>query len=135
VGLVNGIKTVYVNIVMMRTPDGHGRLELTKFRNPKLVEIEPAITPPNAPGSVMFTVESVDDTVAHLRANGAELRGTLRKRSPPSRNQWRQTDPEKDCCVYCWPNLCRYSALVIKALTMSALRKSPLNEINFVNQN
>lgn len=32
----------------MRTPDGHGRLELTKFRNPKLVEIEPAIAPPNA---------------------------------------------------------------------------------------
>ncbi|HEX9425559.1 MAG TPA: hypothetical protein VF899_20120, partial [Pyrinomonadaceae bacterium] len=46
---------------MMRTPDGHGRLELTKFRNPKLVEIEPAIAPPNTLGlrSVMFTVESV----------------------------------------------------------------------------
>ena len=72
---VNGIEGVQVDIVMMRTPDGHGRLELTKFRNPKLVEIEPAIAPPNALGlrSVMFTVESVDDTVARLRANGAEL--------------------------------------------------------------
>src|SRR5213594_3033846 len=69
---VNGLESVQVDIVMMRTPDGHGRLELTKFRNPKLVEIEPAIAPPNALGlrSVMFTVESVDDTVARLRANG-----------------------------------------------------------------
>src|SRR6266566_2275657 len=110
---VNGLEGVQVDIVIMRTPDGHGRLELTKFRNPKLVEIEPAIAPPNTLGlrSVMFTVESVDDTVARLRANGAELvgevaqyedkyrlcymarpgghhrragRGTLLKRSPPS---------------------------------------------------
>jgi predicted enzyme related to lactoylglutathione lyase len=64
---------------MMRTPDGHGRLELTKFRNPKLVETQPAIAPPNALGlrSVMFTVESVDDTVARLRANGGELIGEV----------------------------------------------------------
>src|ERR671910_119837 len=39
---VNGLESVQVDIVMMRTPDGHGRLELTKFRNPELVEIEPA---------------------------------------------------------------------------------------------
>lgn len=76
---VNGIEGVKVDIVMMRTPDGHGRLELTKFRNPKLVEVEPAIAPPNAPGlrSVMFTVESVDDTVARLREHGAELVGEV----------------------------------------------------------
>ena len=47
---VNGIENVQVDIVMMVTPDGHGRLELTKFRNPKLVAIEPAIAPPNALG-------------------------------------------------------------------------------------
>ena len=40
---VNGLEGVRVEIVMMRTPDGHGRLELTKFRNPELVEIEPAV--------------------------------------------------------------------------------------------
>jgi catechol 2,3-dioxygenase-like lactoylglutathione lyase family enzyme len=76
---INGIENIQVNIVMMRTPDGNGRLELTKFRNPKLVEIKPAIAPPNAPGlrSVMFTVESVDDTVARLRATGAELVGEV----------------------------------------------------------
>jgi len=76
---VNGIDGVRVNIVMMRTPDGHGRLELTNFRNPQLVEIEPAVAPPNALGlrSVMFAVESVDDTVARLRAHGAELIGEV----------------------------------------------------------
>src|SRR5690349_5359825 len=60
---VNGIENVQVDIVMMRTPDGQGRLELTKFRNPPLVEIKPAIVPPNALGlrSIMFAVDSVDD--------------------------------------------------------------------------
>src|SRR5215210_4229224 len=76
---VNRLEGVRVDIVMMRTPDGHGRLELTKFRNPKLVEIEPAIAPPNTLGlrSVMFTVESVDDSVARMRAHGAELVGEV----------------------------------------------------------
>ena len=76
---VNGIDGIQVDIAMMRTPDGHGRLELTKFRNPKLVDIEPAVAPPNALGlrSVMFTVESIDDTVDRLLANGAELLGDV----------------------------------------------------------
>jgi catechol 2,3-dioxygenase-like lactoylglutathione lyase family enzyme len=76
---VNAIEGVQVDIVMMRTPDGHGRLELTKFRNPELVELEPAIAPPNALGlrSVMFAVDSVDDTVARLRARGGELIGEV----------------------------------------------------------
>ena len=79
---INALEGVRVDIVMMRTPDEHGRhgrLELTKFHNPKLVEIRPAIAPPNALGlrSVMFTVESVDDTVARLCAIGAELVGEV----------------------------------------------------------
>jgi catechol 2,3-dioxygenase-like lactoylglutathione lyase family enzyme len=77
---VNALQSVQVDIVMMRSPDGHGRLELTKFRNPKLVEIEPAMAPPNALGlrSVMFRVESVDETVARMRAHfGAELVGEV----------------------------------------------------------
>jgi catechol 2,3-dioxygenase-like lactoylglutathione lyase family enzyme len=76
---INGLEGVRVDIVMMRTPDGHGQLELTKFRHPELVELEPAIAPPNALGlrSVMFTVDSVDDTVARLRATGAELVGEV----------------------------------------------------------
>jgi catechol 2,3-dioxygenase-like lactoylglutathione lyase family enzyme len=76
---INRLDNVRVDIVMMRTPDGHGRLELTKFRNPRLVPIEPAVAPPNALGlrSVMFTVESVDDTVTRLRAHGGELVGEV----------------------------------------------------------
>ena len=76
---VNGLEGVQVDLVMMRTPDGYGRLELTKFRHPELIEIDPAIAPPNAPGlrSVMFTVESVDETLARLRASGAELIGEV----------------------------------------------------------
>lgn len=76
---INGLERVQADIVMMRTPDGHGRLELTKFRNPDLVAIEPAVAPPNALGlrSVMFTVESVDGTVARMRAHGAELVGEV----------------------------------------------------------
>jgi catechol 2,3-dioxygenase-like lactoylglutathione lyase family enzyme len=76
---VNALEGVQVDIVMMQTPDGHGRLELTKFRHPQLVEVEPAIAPPNTPGlrSVMFTIESVDDTVARLRAHGGELVGEV----------------------------------------------------------
>jgi catechol 2,3-dioxygenase-like lactoylglutathione lyase family enzyme len=76
---VNGLEGVQVDIVMMRTTDGYGRLELTKFRNPKLVDIEPAIAPPNTLGlrSIMFAVESVDDTVARLREGGAELVGEV----------------------------------------------------------
>src|SRR5215468_1357951 len=76
---VNGLKDVQADIVMMRTPDGHGRLELTKFRNPKLVDTEPVIPPPNTLGlrSVMFTVESVDDTVTRMCAHGAELIGEV----------------------------------------------------------
>ena len=67
---VNGLEGVQVDIAMMRTLDGHGRLELTKFHHPELVEIAPAIAPPNALGlrSVMFAVDSVDDAVARLRA-------------------------------------------------------------------
>jgi len=76
---INGLAGVQVNIVMMKTPDGHGRLELTKFRHPELVRVEPAVAPPNAPGlrSVMFNVESLDDTVARLRAHGGELIGEV----------------------------------------------------------
>lgn len=76
---INNLENVRVDIVMMQTPDGNGRLELTKFHSPKLVKVEPAVAPPNALGlrSVMFAVENVDDTVARLRATGAELVGEV----------------------------------------------------------
>src|SRR5262245_36120070 len=66
---LNGLDAVRAEIAMMRTPDGHGRLELTKFHSPPLVRAEPANAPPNTLGlrSVMFAVDDVDDVVGRLR--------------------------------------------------------------------
>lgn len=74
---LNGIEGVQVDIAMMRTPDGHSQVELTKFRNPKLSADKPANDPPNTLGlrQIMFAVDSLNDTVARLRAHGAELIG------------------------------------------------------------
>jgi catechol 2,3-dioxygenase-like lactoylglutathione lyase family enzyme len=76
---LNGLQGVQVDIAMMRTPDGNGRVELTKFRHPALVASEPAMAPPNTLGlrQIMFAVEDLDDTVARLRAHGAEPVGEL----------------------------------------------------------
>lgn len=76
---INSLDGIKIDIVMMSTPDGHGKLELTKFHSPPLVPLEPAVAPPNAPGlrSVMFTVDSVDDTVARLLGKGGELIGEV----------------------------------------------------------
>ncbi|GAA2757616.1 VOC family protein [Actinopolymorpha rutila] len=76
---VNGLDGVRVDIAMMRTPDGHGRLELTKFHNPAVVSAEPKNALGNTLGlrSIMFAVDDIDATVAGLRANGAELVGEV----------------------------------------------------------
>jgi len=76
---VNGLDGVRVDIAMMRTPDGHGRLELTKFHAPTAVSAEPENAPPNTLGlrSIMFAVDDVDAAVAGLRAQGAELVGEV----------------------------------------------------------
>jgi predicted enzyme related to lactoylglutathione lyase len=64
---------------MMRTPDGHGRVELAKFHTPPAVRAEPEGTPANALGirRIMFAVEDVDDVVARLRRHGGELVGEI----------------------------------------------------------
>lgn len=74
-----GLVGVQADIAMMRTPDGHGRVELTRYRNPELVAVQPAIAPPNTLGlrQIMFAVEDIDGTVARLRAHGAELVGEM----------------------------------------------------------
>ncbi len=76
---VNGLEGVRVDIAMMRTPDGHGRLELTKFHSPKAVSPEPENALGNTLGlrSIMFAVDDIDATVARLRAGGAQLVGEL----------------------------------------------------------
>jgi catechol 2,3-dioxygenase-like lactoylglutathione lyase family enzyme len=76
---INAIDGIKVDVVMMRTPDGLGRLELTKFRHPDLVAVEPRVAPPNAPGlrSIMFNVASLDESVAALGAHGGTLIGEV----------------------------------------------------------
>jgi predicted enzyme related to lactoylglutathione lyase len=73
------LNNVQVDIAMMRTPDGHSKIELTKFRSPALVEVTPAVIPPNALGlrQIMFAVENLDETVARLQAHGSELIGEI----------------------------------------------------------
>jgi catechol 2,3-dioxygenase-like lactoylglutathione lyase family enzyme len=76
---INAVDGVKADIVMMRTPDGHGQLELTKFQSPALVEITPAAAPPNALGlrSVMFAVDNLGESVESVRPHGGELIGEV----------------------------------------------------------
>ena len=78
---VVGLDDVRVDIAMMRTPDGHGRLELTKFHTPTAISAGPKNAPPNTLGirRIMFAVEDIDDVVARLRVHGAELVGEAAK--------------------------------------------------------
>ncbi len=76
---VSGLDGVRVDIAMMRTPDGHGRLELAKYLTPAAIDAGPHNPPHNTLGMhrVMFTVDDIDATVAGLRARGAELVGEV----------------------------------------------------------
>jgi catechol 2,3-dioxygenase-like lactoylglutathione lyase family enzyme len=76
---VVGLNDVRADIAMMRTPDGHGRVELTKFHTPAAVRAEPESAPVNTLGirRIMFAVDDVDDVVARLRSHGAELVGEI----------------------------------------------------------
>jgi predicted enzyme related to lactoylglutathione lyase len=64
---------------MMRTPNGHSRLELTQYHSPAAIGAGPLNPPPNTLGlhRVMFAVADIDDTVARLRSHGAELLGEV----------------------------------------------------------
>jgi catechol 2,3-dioxygenase-like lactoylglutathione lyase family enzyme len=74
-----GLEGVRADIAMMRAPDGHGRVELTRFHTPPAVRAEPEGAPANALGirRIMFAVEDLDDVVARLRRHGAELVGAI----------------------------------------------------------
>ena len=75
---VTGLPGMRVEIAMMRTPDGHGRLELSRFLAPA-VAADHRRAPVNALGylRVMFTMEDLDDTLARLGKRGAELVGEV----------------------------------------------------------
>jgi catechol 2,3-dioxygenase-like lactoylglutathione lyase family enzyme len=76
---VVGLDGVRSDLAMMRTPDGHGRVELAKFHTPPAVRAEPEGAPANALGirRIMFTVDDIDDVVARLRRHGGELVGEI----------------------------------------------------------
>jgi catechol 2,3-dioxygenase-like lactoylglutathione lyase family enzyme len=77
-GRVTGLRDQRVEIAMMRTPDGHSRLELSRFLSPPVVA-DHRNAPVNALGylRVMFAVDDIDETLARLRKRGAQLVGEV----------------------------------------------------------
>ena len=77
-GRVTGLGDQRVEIAMMRTPDGHSRIELSRFLTPPVVA-DHRNAPVNALGylRVMFTVDDIDETLGRLHAHGAELVGEV----------------------------------------------------------
>lgn len=77
-GRVTGLGSQRVEIAMMVTPDGHSRIELSKFINPPVIA-DHRTAPVNALGylRVMFTVEDIDEMVARLSKQGAQLVGEV----------------------------------------------------------
>ncbi|GAA3596573.1 VOC family protein [Kribbella ginsengisoli] len=74
-----GLDGVRCDIAMMKTPDGHSRLELAKYLSPAPIGDGPRNTPHNTVGMhrVMFAVDDLDDTIARLRKHGAEVVGQI----------------------------------------------------------
>ena len=74
-----GLNGAKCDIAMMRTPDGHSRLELSKFHAPPVIRRTPEPAPVNALGylRVMFAVDDIDDVLARLQVHGAELVGEV----------------------------------------------------------
>ena len=74
-----GLDGARSDIAMMRTPDGHGRLELDKFHTPTAIRAEPEDAPLNVLGirRIMFAVDDIDDVLARLQAHGAQLIGEV----------------------------------------------------------
>ena len=74
-----GLTSVRSDIAMMRTPDGHGRIELDKFHTPPAISAETRNAPVNTLGirRIMFAVDDIEDVLARLRTHGAELVGEL----------------------------------------------------------
>src|SRR5215218_3163954 len=74
-----GLQNVRATLALLRTPDGHGRIELDKFHTPAAIRTGPANGPVNALGirRLMFAVVGIDEVVARLRAHGAELVGEV----------------------------------------------------------
>ena len=74
-----GLEDVRATLAFMRTPDGHGRIELDKFHTPDAIRFGPVDAPVNALGMrrIMFAVDDIDAVVARVGAHGAELVGEV----------------------------------------------------------
>src|ERR671929_2190625 len=74
-----GLQNVRATLLLLRTPDGHGRIELDKFHTPEAVRAAPQHAPVHTLGirRIMFAVDDIDDVLARLRAHGAELIGEV----------------------------------------------------------
>jgi len=74
-----GLQNVRATLVVMRTPDGHGRIELDKFHTPKAIRTGPEKAPVNELGlrRILFAVDDIDTVVARLLTHGAELVGEV----------------------------------------------------------
>jgi len=74
-----GLHGTRSEIAMMRSPDGHGRVELTRYEQPTAVGPDPAIEPANTRGMsrIMFNVDDIDDVVARLAGRGGRLLGEI----------------------------------------------------------
>jgi catechol 2,3-dioxygenase-like lactoylglutathione lyase family enzyme len=76
---VVGFENQTCDVAMMRTPDGHGRIEFAKYHDPKPIPGVPEDAPANTLGirRMMFVVDDLDDTIARLKPLGAELIGEI----------------------------------------------------------
>ncbi|MGV9213226.1 VOC family protein [Micromonospora sp. RB23] len=78
---VIGVDDVRQEVAMLRTPDGHGKVELAMFHAPRAIRHEPRDAPANTLGirRIMFAVDDVGDTIARLRGHGAEVAGEVQR--------------------------------------------------------
>ena len=76
---VVGLDGQRVDVAMMRTPDGHSKLEMMSYQKPAMITPEPRNAPANTLGirRIMFAVDDIEDTIARLRTHGAELIGEV----------------------------------------------------------
>jgi catechol 2,3-dioxygenase-like lactoylglutathione lyase family enzyme len=76
---VIGLEGSRSDIAMMRTPDGHGRIELDKFHTPPAISVEPRDAPVNTVGirRIMFAVDDIEEVLGRLQKLGAELVGEV----------------------------------------------------------
>jgi catechol 2,3-dioxygenase-like lactoylglutathione lyase family enzyme len=74
-----GLQNVRATLALLRTPDGHGRIELDKFHTPEAVRAAPKNAPVNTLGirRIMFAVDDIAAVLARVRAHGAELIGEV----------------------------------------------------------